>query len=134
MNIEVGQIWRDCHGNVTRIREVSYGRGGKVYRGALSDPGSSLLIDYAECDLVELLGDAGDPLERLTDNARELGLLDEMLSPETGTYTVFSTSKTYDSEAEAREAALKFAATGGVWHVAKLVGKAVPQRPVWEEA
>lgn len=51
-----------------------------------------------------------------------------------GTYAVFSLSKTYDSESEACEAAMKFAATGGVWHVAKLVGKAVPQRPVWEEA
>lgn len=73
-------------------------------------------------------------LHRLTDNERELGLLEEMLSPKSGTYTVFSTSKTYDSEAEAREAALKFAATGGVWHVAKVIGSAVPKEPEWWEA
>ncbi len=49
-----------------------------------------------------------------------------------GIYTVFSTSKTYDSESEAREAAMKFAGTGGVWHVARVIGSAVPQPPKWE--
>lgn len=64
---------------------------------------------------------------------REAEVLESMINDEGGTYVVFSLSKTYDSKSEARAAAMKYAQTGGVWHVAKLVGKAVPQRPVWWE-
>jgi hypothetical protein len=51
-----------------------------------------------------------------------------------GTFVVFSiNTKTYDDERDARAAAMKFAQTGGVWHVAKVLGSAVPQEPEWQE-
>lgn len=128
MNVEIGQVWKDIAGGKSRIVEIALASWGIVYIGEpVGDP--NRLLHYARSDLVELVSEAA-----LTDNDVEAEVLENLLNDEGDTYAVFSLSKTYDSESEARAAAMKYAQTGGVWHVAKVVGSAIPREPEWRGA
>lgn len=125
MKVEIGQVWKDIAGQPARIVDISDEHWGRVYVGRLlGDPNVKKPLHYARSDLVELVSEAA-----LTDNDVEAEVLENLLNDEGDTYAVFSLSRTYDSEPEARAAAMKYAQTGGVWHVAKVIGSAVPREP-----